>query len=263
MSNKSSSRNKARVAAQNNSNENNDSQVMTATANGRPDMRTEENMVAVPTASVYTDVTNFLRVIVVNAWIIVLVVALGTAAAYLYVRSEPEIYEASGKVIVISPSGVAREDLRDLLAIYNELNTNVLGNYVQIMRSRIVADEARASLADRYSPELIADAELEITPVQNSSFITIEVRSTDTMLAVDMVNAVIEATRAQTPPSMIEVFPLEVQDPPVEPQDRIAPNVRLSVIFGAAGSAAVGVALAFLFDAFRQYRRNRRALQRA
>jgi capsular polysaccharide biosynthesis protein len=249
----SSTQNKARVVEQNADESEGDAGMELAN-----NVRTAGDDVIAPVhnAPVYTDVTNLLRVLVMNGWIIVLLVVLGVGASYLYTRAEPVIYQADGKIMIVSPE-TTEEDLRNQLSVINELNTSIVGNYVQLLRTRTVLNAAREALAGKYDAAMIEDAEVEIIPVQNSTFITIEVRSTDRMLSSDMVSALIDSAIANTPQSLSKVFPIQVIDTPLEGR-WISPNVRMSLVFGALGSAAVGIALAFLFDYYRQYRRRTR-----
>lgn len=262
MSNRTTSRRKVRPATRDTEKLNTEAAV--AIVNETSEIRAVGEEVVTPgqTPSVYTDVVGFLRILIVNAWIILLVTAIGTAAAYLYARSGPEVFRTDGRVMIASDLETSPANLRDQLAVYDELNTSIIGTYVQILRSRRVRDAAHLKLQPTYDETMLDNTEVEITPTQNSTFITVEVRAGDEQLARDMVNALVEAAIESTPQSMLAVFPVELFEQPYDPS-QIAPTVRMTTLFGAAGSAAVGVALAFLFDAYRQTRKNRRPRARA
>jgi capsular polysaccharide biosynthesis protein len=216
----------------------------------------QEVITVIHTAPVYSDVVTLLRVLVVNFWIILLLAALGAAAGFLYTRTETDVYVSEGTMIITIPGEVNEENLRDQLEVYRQLTASgVIGNYVVILRSDLVRNTARASVAETYDEADIRSAVVEIIPVQNSSFVTIEVTSTIPELARDMVTALYEAMRIHVPAGMGTLFPAQLYDLPELPTRPVS-NTRLSVLFGAGGGAALGVALAFMLDYYRQHQRS-------
>jgi capsular polysaccharide biosynthesis protein len=214
-----------------------------------------------PVATVYTDVTSFLRVILSNLWLIILVAVVGTALSYLYISRQTPVYESSASVI-IEPSSTADDLTRIQADIIRISGTNVQGTYVQFLESRRIQEAAVAELDEQYDPQLLEDAEIEIIPVSNSAVIDILVRSTNTELARALANEVIEVGGTQSPQAYLAVYELGVLNPADLPEIPVAPAIATSTILGALGSLAVGIALAFLVDSYRQYRRNTPQLSR-
>jgi polysaccharide biosynthesis transport protein len=217
--------------------------------------RTDASM---PVATVYTDVTSFLRVILSYLWLIILVAVIGTALSYLYISRQTPIYESSSSV-VIEPSSTADDLTRIQADIIRISGTNVQGTYVQFLESRRIQDAALANLEAQFGREALEDAEIEVIPVANSAVIDILVRSTNTELARALASEIMEVGATQSPEAYLSVYELDVLNQATLPETPVAPAVATSTILGALGSLAVGIALAFLVDSYRQYRRNARS----
>jgi capsular polysaccharide biosynthesis protein len=211
-----------------------------------------------PVATVYTDVASFLRVIFSNLWLIILVAVIGTAVSYLYISRQTPTYESSASVI-IEPSATADDLTRIQADIIRISGTNVQGTYVQFLQSRRILDSAIASLEGTFGREALEAAEVDVIPVSNSAVINVLVRSTNTELARALANEIMRVGGTESPEAYLSVYELGVLNTANLPETPVAPAVATSTVLGALGSLAVGIALAFLFDSYRQYRRNARA----
>jgi len=200
----------------------------------------------------YVDVVSLLRVILVNSWLIVLIAAAGTIATFLYVDQLPNIYQSSSSVVVLPRSDVARSQLEGI----DVLDLNVVGTYVQILESRNVTESAYDALESDYDRVALEDAQVDIRPVSNSSIIRINIRSENRQLAMDLNTQLAFQTIEENPlESLRDLYPIAQLDAASEPEEPVAPNTTLSLVLGGAGSLVIGIALAFLLDAFVRYRK--------
>lgn len=206
-------------------------------------------------ASAYMDVVMLLRILLVNSWLIILVTGIGAAGAFLYTEIQTPIYETSSTLIVLPFGDPSRDEIDAIRA----LNLNIIGNYVQLLRSRSITEAAYAELTDEYSLGALRDAVVDIRPISNSSIINVSVRSSDPQLAKDLVDQIaltIQTSNDESIISFVDAYPIEVLDVSEVPTTPVTPQRRLAVVFGAAGALAVGVVLAFLLDGFTHYRRS-------
>lgn len=211
-----------------------------------------------PIGPIYLDIVSFLRILITNSWLIALVTIIGAAATFLYVESQPKVYESYASLIVLPFQSTEDGDVGDgnQLEALRLLNLNVIGTYVQILRSRVVEANTQAVLMETYSKDEVDETEITIRPVENSSIITITARSTDPALSQQMVQEISNQVITNTPDAVQEVinlYPIEILDAADFPEDPVAPQTKLVLVLGILGSAAVGVALAFLFHNMRVY----------
>ncbi|HEX2622141.1 MAG TPA: Wzz/FepE/Etk N-terminal domain-containing protein [Phototrophicaceae bacterium] len=208
----------------------------------------------VPPPSAYTDIVSFLRVLVVNSWIIILLGALGAGGAYLYAKSQPKVYQSTTSLIVVP---LVSDDVGNQVNVINALKVNLVGTYVQILLSRDhTVEPAYTLLAKKYDEKLINQAFIDVVPVANSTVITISVDSTDPQLAQEMADTLADQAIQNSPKQFAGIYPMEILDRASDPGDPIAPQTRLVVIMGGAGAAVIGVALAFFLDSYIRFRRS-------
>lgn len=237
----------------------------TPAASGKVRRATVESSILKPSAitatpapvSVYTDIVSFLRVLIINSWIIILLGGIGGAGAYFYAKSQPRIFQSTTTLMVV-PEG--KEELRVQAGTIDSLRANLVGNYVQVLRSRDrTIDPTLEILNAKYEPKLVNKAEIDIIPVSNSTVITVVVNSEDKELAQEMADTLADQAIKNSPPQFASVYPMEVLDKATIPDEPVSPQIRLVTIMGAAGFAAVGVALAFFLDGYVRFRRSKKA----
>lgn len=216
------------------------------------------NDASMPVATVYTDVTSFLRIVLSNLWLIILVTVIGTALSYFYISRQTQVYQSSASV-VIQPSATADDLTRIQADIIRISGSNIQGTYVQFLDSRTVHEQSITDLEEQYGRGPLEEAEIEIIPIANSAVIDVLVRSSNPELARDLATAVMETGGTQSPEAYLNVYELAILNQADLPDTPVAPVVATSTILGAVGSLALGVALAFLFDSYRQYRRGARS----
>lgn len=205
------------------------------------------------TNSIYSDISSIFRIIFNNLWIIILVVVIGTAGVYLALNSQTRVYETTTTVI-IAPQ-IENSDDAEALRVIDTMRYNIVGTYVQLLRSRTNILQSETNLAEDYDLEAIRDANVEIRAVENSSVISVIVRASIPELARDFANDLTaQAVESNAIPSITNLYPMMVLDSAELPQSPVSPNVRLGLILGFGGSLIIGLILAFLFDTVRQFR---------
>jgi len=198
-----------------------------------------------------TDIVNFVSVLLRNAWVIVLMAALAALGAYFLVRSQTPQYE-SRTSLIISPR--VDIDISDTLAGIDVLNQNIVGTYVQILRSAKVQQAAKETLRSQYG-EALDNAEIDVRPIENSTVMVVTVRSESPELARDLSDAIADQVVQNNPvDALIQAYPLLVLDQAVVPETPQAPQGNMNIVMGAAGGAVVGIGLAFLLEEYRKAR---------
>jgi len=212
----------------------------------------------VSSGGVYQDLVSMLRILLINSWLIILITLIGGAITYLYVERQPSIYEASVSLIAspVSDGNLDGSALRGIDAI----NLNVVGTYIEVLRSRTILRAAGELVEEDYEASLVDRATIDIRPVNNSSVIVVNVQSEDNALARDMANAVAATVAENSPvPALASTYPLQVLDAAVLPATPVLPDRNTILLLGVGASLILGVGLAFLLDAIVKSLRGRRA----
>lgn len=125
--------------------------------------------------------------------IIVLMIVVSVAAAFIASLRMPNVYEANTKVLVKDPSSSPE---RLVLEGIQGIGRNPVQNYVEILRSRSVALQAAEKLGfqwDVYDPEFAAFRNsISIQPASGAETIVISIQNEDPELASDIANAMAE-----------------------------------------------------------------------
>jgi capsular polysaccharide biosynthesis protein len=221
--------------------------------NGVMEAAQDTPIVTAPTTAT-ADVFTLLRVLFYNSWVIVLVTLIGGAASFAFVRSQTPVYE-SYTTLIVSPR-INLDQGRTLESI-RVLQQNVVGTYVQVLRSSSVRNAAIETLQGQHTPDALNAAEIEVRPVENSTVLTITVRSENPVLARDLADAIATNAVINNPvPSLNQAYPLQILDAAVVPEDPASPQGMVNIALGVAGSLVLSVGLAFLVEEFKKRRRS-------
>lgn len=205
------------------------------------------------TNSIYSDITTIFRVLFRNLWIIILVVIVGTAGVYFLLNTQEAVYEATTTVI-IAPQ-IEEGDDAEALRVIDTMRYNIVGTYVQLLRSRTNRLESETDLSDTYEQQALRDAIVEVRAIENSSVISVIVRANQPELSRDLANDIAEqAINTEAIPSITNLYPMIVLDSAQLPEEPVSPDMRLGLILGFAGSFIVGLILVFIVDTIRQFR---------
>lgn len=206
-----------------------------------------------PPAQIYTDIISFFRVVIFNWWLIILVFAIGIGITFFVVRQQPRIYE-SQTTIIVSPR-VGTDGSADILRSIDVMKYDVIGTYVQVLKSQTTLQNAINTLAGEFDQNDIQDAVIEIRPVENSAVIVIKTRSNSPALAYSISRELPnQVTADMVPNSLVNLYPIQVLDPATVPQTPVSPNVSLSYLLGGVGSLVLGVGFAFVWYSIKQSR---------
>jgi capsular polysaccharide biosynthesis protein len=205
--------------------------------------------------SAYLDIVHFLRVIFRNLWLIILVAIIGGAAGYFLVEAQTPVYESLASVAVLPNTSGSTTIPRPLE------NINVaLGTYVQVLRSTSLQDSVKAVLAQEFTAEELREAEIEVQPIENSSIISIAVRSANRELAEAFATGLMSQVMNENPLPLFQLsYRVYVLDSASSPTRPAYPNKQVSLVLAVLGSVVLGVALAFLRDTYQRRRREQRA----
>lgn len=212
------------------------------------------NTVSTTSAEVspYARAIEIIRFLLAYGWIIALAAGIGGGGAYVFANMQDHVYESYAKLIVL-PFGTPTEG-SEIEAI-RALNLNVIGTYIQIMRSRELRNSTFDALEDQYSRAELREAEIIVAPISNSSVITITAQSKDPQLAQDLANAVAETTMNTNPvQALIDLYPISLLDPADAAIDIVSPGLLQTTLFGVIGGAMMGLILAYIMDVIARYR---------
>lgn len=154
------------------------------------------------------------------------------------------VYESETSIIVGRPQG-DEQNLSSDVTLYQKL----IQTYIEIAKSKLVADEAMDRLEDRYTAAQIQGA-ISITPQSNTQIIVIKAQSEYPSEAVQIVTAVTNSfiDKAKT------VFPtggdIQIMDRAEIPVNPVKPNKKLNVaiafLIGLMGSLGLVFVLEYL-----------------
>jgi receptor protein-tyrosine kinase len=191
------------------------------------------------------DLESFFGVVLRNVWVVVLLTAMGLGLALGAVLIQRPVWEAETSVVV---SPLAAPPSGSLYGV-EVLDLNIVGTYVQLLRSRRVLQDATAVLTPRYGEEQLQRALIDVRPVENSSVIVVLVRSRDRDLAVELADTVVSLAMESNPvPVLEQAYPMIVLDPAATGDDPAAPNVRLSLLLGTLAGGILGLGAAVVTD---------------
>jgi uncharacterized protein involved in exopolysaccharide biosynthesis len=191
------------------------------------------------------DLESFFRMAWRHAWIILLGTLVGHGLAMGMMELQDPIWKAETTVVVSPLDNTQRGSLYGV----EVLDLNIVGTYVQLLRSRGVVGEASDTLARRYGLETLEDAVIDVRPIENSSVIVVSVRSSDRNLAIELANAVVtRAIEANPVPVLDRAYPLVVVDSAATGNDPVSPNHRIGLLLGTLAGAILGLGGATLFE---------------
>jgi uncharacterized protein involved in exopolysaccharide biosynthesis len=198
------------------------------------------------------DVAQFLRVIIANIWIIVVVAVLGTGLTYVVVNAQKPIYETQTSLAVIPniddtaiPRPIQQIDV-------------ALGTYIQVLKSQSLNQRVAETLKSTYDSKLVDEITPDVKVVENSSIITLTIQSSNSDLAQAYAQELVHQVSVNNPLPNFEIsYRLAVLDAPDLPTAPVFPNKKVSVMLGAAGSLIVGVMAGFIFQSYVKPRRRK------
>lgn len=191
------------------------------------------------------DLESFVRLLFRHAWLIAMVTVVGVVAAWAVASVRDPVWEAETSAIV---SPIAPTPSGSLYGV-EVLDLNVVGTYVQLLRSRQVLQDAVALLPTEYHREYLRRAIVDVRPVENSSVIVVSVRSTSRKLALELADAVVEAAMRVNPvPVLAQSYPMVVLDQADTGDAPAAPDMRLALLLGGLAGSMLGIGAAVVTD---------------
>ncbi|MBP1918619.1 YveK family protein [Youngiibacter multivorans] len=154
------------------------------------------------------------------------------------------VYEAQTSIIVGKPQGTEQTVYSDIVMYQNLVKT-----YVQIAKSKIVADETATRLGEGYTPKDVQDA-ITVTPQSDTQIMVIKARNEDPSVSVQIATA---AAGAFIDTSKT-VFPtggnIQIMDRAQIPTNPVSPNKKLNIaiafLIGLMGSMGVVFVIEYL-----------------
>ncbi|MCQ6560440.1 YveK family protein [Paenibacillus mendelii] len=196
------------------------------------------------------DLKHYLSIIRKRIWIVVLVVALGTAAAGFisYMLIKP-VYQAYTKLIVNSANdkpGMLQLDI-------NAINTNIslINTYKEIIRTPAIMD-----LVVQKHPEFGVTTEelmskITFSSVNGTQVVTLTYSDTDYKRAATIVNAISEVFQEQIPKIMkVDNVYLLHMAKVVKTPAPVKPNPQLNMVISFVLCLLLGIGLVLLLDYF-------------
>ncbi len=196
-------------------------------------------------SSAYTDIFQFLRVILNNWWVILIVSIIGSVAAYFIIEAQPSIYEVETSIAImptIDDDAIPRPlDQMDI----------ALGTYVQVLRSQNLITRAESELLESFDEDLVDSVKVQVRPVENSSIIVVMIQARSAELALAYAEAITNQLINENPLPRFELaYRPEILDAPVLPDTPSLPNKLENFVLVSLGFFIVGVLLAFLRDTY-------------
>ena len=201
---------------------------------------------------IYTDILSSIGTILRYFWLVIPITLLGTALVYYFLDQQPRIYESTATVVIYPQINPGDEDA--ILRVVDTMGYNVVGTYVQLLRSQTITSDAFDTVAADYSEDILDDAVIEISAIDNSSIVVITTRTYDPQASKDLADNIIQRTMRSNAllGPLSEFYPLQILDEGSLPKDPVAPNSTLGLLIGFVASAGLAIAVAFMVDVYRQ-----------
>jgi receptor protein-tyrosine kinase len=191
------------------------------------------------------DLESFVRLLFRHAWLVAMITVVGVVAAWAVASVRDPVWEAETSAIV---SPIAPTPSGSLYGV-EVLDLNVVGTYVQLLRSRQVMQDAVALLPTEYDRDYLRRAIVDVRPVENSAVIVVSVRSTSRKLALELADAVVEAAMRVNPvPVLAQSYPMVVLDQADTDDAPAAPDMRLALLLGGLAGSMLGIGAAIVLD---------------
>lgn len=194
------------------------------------------------------ELQDYLRIFRAHWIAIVLATLIGVAAAYGWTAMQPKVYTANGSAIISAGSSATITDAM--------LGDNVARarakSYLDIARSRLVADFAREQLGVSTSPDALIGRVRVSNPV-DTAILRVSADAPTPQEAKELVEAWIagmtvvvndlENSNASAGESIMQ---LRTLDNAVLPSSPSSPNLRLALMLGLMAGFAAGIAYALI-----------------
>lgn len=188
------------------------------------------------------DIFHIIRKRVKMIMLITLACTLVSGLVSFYVLKPT--YESHTSIIVGKPEGTDKSQTE-----YNDvmLYQKLIKTYLEIAKSRVVADSAAAILGNKYTTEEIQKA-VEVTPQTDTQILIIKAVDGDPVEAAKLSSAVSKAFSEQ---SKI-VFPtggdIQVMDYAIVPVEPVSPNKKMNLVIAFLIGLMGSIGLAFVLE---------------
>lgn len=198
-------------------------------------------------------IEGFLRLLLRNAVLLVLLTVLGAGAGYGYSHTKPELYSASALGYVSASTSVDADGNAIQQASGNmQFQYEKAQSYLPLFGTRAVGQAIVDDLGLQASPDAIAGS-LQVTLDPNAPIITVTATAGSPEEASRIANAAVEATAAearQLETGGQENAPVSVQlttyQTAITPGAPVSPDRNKFLLAGAAAGLLLGLALAWL-----------------
>ncbi len=188
----------------------------------------------------------YLRIILKYWWIIVAAFIFTVIPTYLFVNSQPWIYESAATFVIRPRSDIAINgdeivDALDTISRRVEINTT----FAEVSSSSLIKQRAIESLA--LSSEDRQGLKVNGKVVAGTNILEISVQGPNPEIVRDFANAVSQETLAYVS-NLYDVFALEPLDAASLPAEPVSPNKPLNLALGGGLGLLLGIGLIFFLE---------------
>lgn len=171
---------------------------------------------------------------------IILLAIIGALLAFGISSLIPKQYETFTTLLIGRQEGYQGGNDFNVNELY--FNQQLVGTYSELIQSKTVADQVQSNLGLNMSYDEFRD-KMEVTAVNDTEVIKIEVRDEHPLRAKDIANetASIFSNMAK---SAMKIDNVQIVDFATEPQDHVSPRVLLNTILGGLAGLVLGLVLA-------------------
>ncbi len=188
----------------------------------------------------------YLRIILKYWWIILGAFVLTLVPTYLFVNSQPWIYETEATFVIRPRSSIAANDdeivdALDTISRRVEINTT----FAEVSSSSLIKQQAIERLA--LTAEEQQGLKVNSKVIAGTNILEIGVQGPDPEIVRDFANAVSLETLAYVS-NLYDVFELEPLDEADLPDDPVSPNKALNLALGGGLGLLLGIGLIFFME---------------
>ena len=210
------------------------------------------------------ELQDYLRIFRAHWLAIGLITVLGAVLAFGWTYTQPKVYTANGSAMVTAGSSNSPTEAM----IGNQVALSRVTSYLDIARSRLVAEHARQTLGISTSPDSLV-GRVSVSNPADSAVLRVSATGASPQEAKDLVEAWIGGMTAvvhdiENPAGVAgdSIVQLQTLDSAVLPGAPSSPNVKLAVALGLLVGFALGVTYALIRSALDKRLRNAASIER-
>lgn len=192
------------------------------------------------------DIRELFTLLLKKSWIILICILVVSSAVGFYSYTRMTDYYQANATVYLGKEGLTGSIDLGMISLNNQL----MSDYINLIRSRLVAEEVIKRMGADIPTEIIQSGIYAYTPTDlkvSTRMFVVSFKSTNPQFAADVVNYTCEVLLEKAD-SIFGVKNAQIIDRALVPTLPVGPNRMKIILVGAAVSAALGVLIIFILE---------------